>query len=135
MLGRALCHLLLASVTALLTGSALAQSTTNPKLSGCVYRSESPAKDLAERMMPLTLPYLDRQIVHYRDDHGVQFGYAVRRSLRVYFYEGEKLLGTALRRSPARTSYFSADGVYIGQCTNRKLIQPDDRPANPNPPR
>ena len=123
---------MLGTMIGLLTVPAFAQSSPNPKLNGCVYSSESPAKDTAERIMILTLPYLDRQIIYYRADSGLQSGYAVRRSLHVYFYEGQKLLGTAVRRSQIRTSYFNPDGAYIGQCVNRKLIQPDDRPANPN---
>jgi hypothetical protein len=109
----------------LLTVPASAQ--LNPKLSECVYRTELPAKEIAERIMPLTLPYLDNQIIYYRNESGLESGYAVRRSLRIYFYEGQKLLGTAVRRSQVQTSYFGPDGGYLGQCVNRKLIQPNDR--------
>jgi hypothetical protein len=123
--------LIVIGMVGLLTAPALAES--NPKLSGCVYRTELPAKDTAERIMQLTLPYLDKQIIYYRGESGIESGYAVRRSLRVYFYEGQKLLGTAIRRSQAQTSYFSPDGGYLGQCTNRKLIQPDNRSVRFNP--
>jgi hypothetical protein len=109
---------------------ALAES--DPKLRECVYRTELPAKTIAERIMPLTLPYLDKQIIRYRES-GIESGYAVRRSLRVYFYEGQKLLGTAVRRSQVQTSYFSPDGGYLGQCVNRKLVQPDNRPVRFDP--
>ena len=125
------CSKIVFGMVGLLTMPALAES--NPKLSECVYRTELPAKDIAERIMPLTLPYLDKQIIYYRDGNGATFGYAVRRSLRVYFYEGQKLLGTAVRRSQAQTSYFSPDGGYLGQCVNRKLIRPDDRPSRFDP--
>ena len=76
-----------------------ALADSDPKLRDCVYRTELPAKTIAERIMPLTLPYLDKQIIRFRES-GIESGYAIRRSLRVYFYEGQKLLGTAVRRSP-----------------------------------
>jgi hypothetical protein len=109
-----------------------ALAEADPKLRDCVYRTELPEKTIAERIMPLTLPYLDKQIIRYRES-GIESGYAIRRSLRVYFYEGQKLLGTAVRRSQVQTSYFSPDGGYLGQCVNRKLVQPDDRPVRFDP--
>jgi hypothetical protein len=109
-----------------------ALAEADPKLRDCVYRTELPEKTIAERIMPLTLPYLDKQVIRYRDN-GIESGYAIRRSLRVYFYEGQKLLGTAVRRSQVQTSYFSPDGGYLGQCVNRKLVQPDDRPVRFDP--
>jgi len=125
------CTVIVVGMVGLLTAPAFAES--NPKLSKCVYRTELPAKDIAERIMPLTLPYLDKQVIHYRNESGMEFGYAVRRSLRIYFYEGQKLLGTAVRRSQVQTSYFGPDGGYLGQCVNRKLIPPDDRPVRFDP--
>jgi hypothetical protein len=131
MLKQTHCTMNVVGLVGLLTVPALAQS--NPKLSECVYRTELPAKDIAERIMPLTLPYLDKQIIRYRNESGIESSYAVRRSLRIYFYEGQKLLGTAVRRSQVQTSYFSPDGGYLGQCVNRKLIKPDDRPIRFDP--
>jgi hypothetical protein len=131
MLKRTHGNMIIVGMAGLLTVPALAES--NPKLSECVYRTELPAKDIAERIMPLTLPFMDKQTIYYRDGNGTPYGYAVRRSLRIYFYEGQKLLGTAVRRTQVQTSYFSPDGGYLGQCINRKLIRPDDRPIRSYP--
>jgi hypothetical protein len=110
------------------TVSAFAQ-TDDPNLAGCFYPEEQ--KAVAHGLMTLALPYLNNQVLHYRDENGAPTGaYAVRRSLHIYFYDkNQKLMGTAIRRSEAKTSYFDPDGHYVGQCINHKLVTPDNRPV------
>jgi hypothetical protein len=118
-----------AGMTCLQAFSAFAQ--TDPNLPGCVYpKNPADQQATAERIMPRTLPYLDHQILNYRDENGAQTGaYAVRRSLRIYFYDKNNvLMGTAIRRSEAKTSYFDPVGTYLGQCINHKLT-PDEHPS------
>jgi hypothetical protein len=104
-----------------LSTPSLAQSSDG--LAGCVYPKDVPEQAAAEKIMPLGLPYFDKQFVYYRDGNGQRTGaYAVRRSLRIYFYDKDDvLMGTAIRRSQAVTSYFEPGGTYLGSCTNHKL--------------
>jgi len=127
--------LLLVALICLLANPVFAQSTAD--LSGCSYSHGLPEQAIAEGIMPLTLPYLDNQVVHYRDAAGELTGaYAVRRSLRIFFYDKQNvLMGTAVRRSQVKTSYFDPVGNFLGQCTNHKLILPDDRPVRFDPQR
>lgn len=122
-----------ASLLCLLTVPSLAQS--NPGLRGCIYPKNVPEQEVAEKIMALGLPYLDKELIRYRDGSGQPSGsYAVRRSLRIYFYDkNDLLMGTAIRRSPALTSYFDPNGSYLGDCVNHKLVRPDERPVHFNP--
>ncbi|HEV2173459.1 MAG TPA: hypothetical protein VGR71_07825 [Nitrospira sp.] len=108
---------------------------SNLALAGCVYPKNSPAQAAAEKIMALPLPYLDKQFIYYRDDSGQRTGaYAVRRSLRVYFYDKDNVpIGTAIRRSQAVTSYFDPNGSYLGNCVNHKLMWSDQRPVHFDP--
>lgn len=123
----------LAALTCLLASPAFAQSNAN--LNGCSYPHEGPAQAIAESIMSSPVPYLDKQFVHFRDADGVPTGaYAVRRGLHVFFYDKQNvLMGTAVRRSQEKTSYFDPDGNYLGECINHKLVLPDDRPVRFNP--
>lgn len=120
-------------VLCLLSGSSLAQSNSVPM--GCAYPKNGPDQAVAENIMPLALPYLDNQLIHYRDDSGQSNGsYAVRRSLRIYFYnKNNVLMGIATRRSQQVTSYFDPNWNYLGDCVNHKLVQPDQRPVRFDP--
>lgn len=111
----------------------LAQSSDG--LAGCIYPKDGPEQAAAEKIMPLGLPYFDREFVYYRDGNGERTGaYAVRRSLRIYFYDKNHVaMGTAIRRSPAVTSYFEPNGTYLGSCTNHKLLLRDEGPIAPRP--
>lgn len=112
-----------------LASSASAQTPDDPKMRGCSYPDSSPDKDAALQIMPLTLPYLDNQKLVYRNGGDSRNGYAVRRSLRIYFYNADgRLLGTAVRRSQDQTSYYGPDGKYIGRCLRHKLAPPPPRP-------
>ncbi len=108
----------------------------DPGLMGCVYPESVAEQAVAEKIMALALPYRDKQFIYYRDDNGQPNGsYAVRRSLRIYFYDKNNvLMGTALRRSQAVTSYFDPNGRYVGNCINHKLLRPDQRPVHFDPP-
>ena len=118
-----------AGLLCLLTVPSFAQS--NPGQKGCVYPKDVPEQAVAEKIMALGLPYLDKEFIHYRDDSGQPVGsYAVRRSLRIYFYDKNNvLMGTAIRRSQELTSYFDPNGSYLGHCINHKLVGPDQRPV------
>jgi len=122
-----------AGLLCLLSVPAFAQS--DPALTGCVYPNTLPQQALAEEIMALPLPYLDKQFIHYRDDSRQPTGaYAVRRSLRIYFYDKNNvLMGTAIRRSPVMTSYFDPNGSYLGNCVNHKLMWSDQRPVHFDP--
>lgn len=123
-------RLVAAGLLFLLAVPAWAQS--NPVLMGCLYPKDVPERQAAaEAVMALPLPYLDKQFIHYKDGNGQPTGaYAVRRSLRIYFYDkNDVLMGTAIRRSPAVTSYFDPDDSYLGRCTNHKLVPPDLHPV------
>jgi hypothetical protein len=122
-----------AGMLCLLAGPCFAAS--KPALLGCVYAKDVPQQAIAEKIMGLALPYLDNQFIYYRDDSGQLLGsYAVRRSLRVYFYDKYDIpMGTAIRRSQELTSYFDPDGNYLGNCINHKLVAPDQRPVHFDP--
>ena len=122
-----------ASLLCVLSVPALAQSA--PGLAGCVYPDTPPEQAVAEKIMALPLPYLDKQFLYYRNGSGAPIGsYAVRRSLRIYFYDKNNvLMGTAIRRSPATTSYFDPSGSYLGNCVNHKLVRSDQRPVHFDP--
>jgi hypothetical protein len=116
--------------------SAFAQEQSRPILEGCTYPKDVPEQQaVAESVMQLTLPYLDKQFIYYRDGNGTPTGaYAIRRSLRIYFYDkNNALMGTATRRSQVQTSYFDPAGNYVGRCINQKLVTPDDRPVRFDP--
>ncbi len=125
--------LVAAGLLSLLASPSLAQS--DPGLMRCIYPQNGPEQAAAEKIMAFPLPYLDKEFIYYRDDSGLPIGsYAVRRSLRIYFYDkNNALMGTAIRRSQAVTSYFDPTGNYLGQCTNRKLVTPDERPVRFDP--
>jgi hypothetical protein len=114
-----------AGLLCLLAVPSLAQS--NPNLEGCVYPTDVPEQAVAEAIMSLALPYLDKEVIYYRDGSGQSLGsYAVRRSLRIYFYDkNDVLMGTALRRSQETTSYFGPAGNYLGNCVHHQLVRPD----------
>lgn len=120
-------RLIYATLLCLLSVAAAAQS--DPSLAGCVYPNTPPEQGMAEKIMTLPLPYLDKQFLYYRDDSGAPTGsYAVRRALHIYIYDKNNvLMGTAIRRSSATTAYFDADGSYLGNCVNRKLMRSDQR--------
>jgi hypothetical protein len=114
-----------AGLLCLLATPSLAQS--DPRLDGCVYPKDVPEQAIAESVMALALPYLDKEVLYYRDEGGQPTGsHAVRRSLRIYFYDkNDVLMGTAVRRSPETTSYFAPDGEYLGNCVHHRLVPPD----------
>ena len=126
---------LLVAFASLLASPVFAQSNAN--LNGCAYPHDGPEQAIAERIMTLTLPYLDKQFIHYRNAAGEPTGaYSVRRSLRIFFYDEQNvLIGTAVRRSETETSYFDPDGNFLGVCVNHKLVLPDNRPVRFDPKR
>jgi hypothetical protein len=112
----------------LLIWSPIARPNPGASLLRCTLPGDPVQRQTAERLMQLALPYLDQQIVYYRDQDARITGYAIRRSLRIYFYSaGDSLRGTAVRRTEARTSYFDAHDDYLGQCVNHKMELPGEQ--------
>jgi hypothetical protein len=115
-----------------LLGLFLAGTTTvhamgdDPRLSGCSYMQNDPqAATVATTIMPLPLPYLDNQRLVYRDNNFDPIGYAVRRALHIFFYDINGVpLGTAIRRTETRTSYFAPGGIFVGTCVRHKMEAP-----------
>lgn len=66
--------------------------------------------------MELTLPYVDYQVVHYKDARtGEELGTAKRLGLRITFRNAQgDYIGKAERRSQAKTAYFDSEGNFLG---------------------
>jgi hypothetical protein len=117
--------LFVSAFVAILASSAVAQPDPEISLLHCSLPSDAGPREIAQQLMQLSLPYLDQQIVYYRDEDARITGYAVRRSLRIFFYSAsDKLLGTAVRRTADQTSYFDARGDYLGRCIDHKMELP-----------
>jgi hypothetical protein len=117
--------LIIGAFVAALASPAISKPTPQRNLLGCTLPSDTVERGLAELLMPLELPYLDHQVVYYRDENTVITSYAIRRSLHIFFYTAnETLMGTAVRRTATHTAYFDPQGKYLGRCINHKMELP-----------
>jgi hypothetical protein len=75
----------------------------------------------ARDLMARTLPFKHGQTLRYYDEEGDLQGYARRHRLTIRFYEPDgTLVGRAERMSQAATSYYAADGRYLGRRLHKK---------------
>jgi hypothetical protein len=88
--------------------------------------TEEPQTDAAAnaaQIMDRTLPFLDGQTLRYYTGKGELDGFARRRHLTIQFYDANGvLIGRAERVSQAATTYYAADGSYLGRRTNRRMV-------------
>jgi hypothetical protein len=114
---------LLALLLAAPLGAARAQN--QPKTTDQV-ETEDPqttAAEDAQIIMTRSLPFLDGQVVRYFSDKGEFEGEARRRGLVIRFYDPSGVyLGRAQRVTQAVTAYYAADGGYLGQRVNQRLV-------------
>jgi hypothetical protein len=77
----------------------------------------------AAKIMDRTLPFLDGQTLRYYNGKGELEGFARRRHLTIQFYDAKGvLIGRAQRVSQAATTYYAADGSYLGRRVNQRLV-------------
>jgi hypothetical protein len=84
---------------------------------------QSNAAANAAQIMDRTLPFLDGQTLRYYTGKGELDGFARRHHLTIEFYDAKGVrIGHAQRVSQAATTYYAADGSYLGRRTNRRMV-------------
>ncbi|HZS84256.1 MAG TPA: hypothetical protein VFA50_15385 [Stellaceae bacterium] len=84
---------------------------------------DASAREDVGRIMELTLPLLDGQVLRYYDGDGNFIGLARRRGLTIRFFDAEgNYLGRARRVTQRLTRYFDAEDNYIGRRIDQHLV-------------